>query len=104
MNRLRSFPLSRIVVLFLLAAFPALAENPKNIHPAGYVTDVAGVIAPDTKARLEALCMEVETKTGAQIAVVTVHWWDGQSVDDYAVGLYTQIGIGSKRDNAGGVM
>jgi uncharacterized protein len=101
MNRLRSFTLSPFVVLFLLAAFPALAENPKNIHPVGYVTDVAGVIASGTKARLEALCLEVETKTGAQIAVVTVHSLDGQSVEDYAVDLYKQFGIGSKRDNRG---
>jgi uncharacterized protein len=101
MNRLRSFTLRAFVVLFLLAAFSARAENSKNIHPTGYVTDVAGVIAPDTKARLEALCLEVETKTGAQIAVVTVHSLDGESVEDYAVDLYKQFGIGSKRDNRG---
>src|SRR6266436_7781439 len=101
MNRLRSFTLSPIVVLFLLAAFSARAENPKNIRPAGYVTDLAGVIASDTKARLEALCLEVQTKTGAQIAVVTVRSLDGQSVEDYAVDLYKQLGVGSKRDNRG---
>src|SRR6266478_5083060 len=101
MNRFRSFTLVPLCILLLSAAFPALAENPKNFHPAGYVTDVAGVIAPDTKARLEALCLEVETKSGAQIAVVTVHSLDGQSVEDYAVGLYKQLGIGSKRDNRG---
>lgn len=101
MNRLRSFTLRSFVALFLLAAFSARAENPKTIHPAGYVTDMAGVIAPDTKARLEALCLEVETKTGAQIAVVTLHSLDGQSVEDYAVDLYKQLGVGSKRDNRG---
>src|ERR1700720_909585 len=101
MNRFRSFTLVSLSVLFLLAVLPAQAENPKNIHPSGYVTDLAGVIAPDTKARLEALCLEVETKTGAQIAVVTVRSLDGQSVEDYAVDLYKQFGIGSKGDNRG---
>ena len=101
MNRLRSFTLSPIVVLFLLAAFSARAENPTNIHPAGYVTDLAGVIASDTKTRLESLCLEVQAKTGAQIAVVTVHSLDGQSVEDYAVDLYKQFGVGSKTDNRG---
>src|SRR6266404_6677641 len=101
MNRPRSFTLSPFVVLFLLAAFSARAENSKNIRPTGYVTDVAGVIAPETKARLEALCLEVQTKTGAQIAVVTVRSLDGQSVEDYAVDLYKQFGIGSKSDNRG---
>jgi uncharacterized protein len=101
MNRFRSFTLVSLSVLFLFAAFPALAENPKDIHPSGYVTDVAGVVAPDTKARLEALCREVEDKTGAQIAVVTVHSLEGESIESYAVDLYKQLGVGSKRDNRG---
>jgi uncharacterized protein len=101
MNRFRSFTLGILSILFLLRAFPAQAENPKNMHPNGYVTDLASVIAPDTKARLEALCLEVETKTGAQIAIVTVHSLDGESVEDYAVDVYKQFGVGSKRDNRG---
>ena len=101
MNRFRSFTLASLSVLFLLAAIPALAEDPKNIHPSGYVTDLAGVITPDTKARLEALCREVEEKTGAQIAVVTVHSLEGESVENFAVDLYKQLGVGSKRVNRG---
>jgi uncharacterized protein len=65
------------------------------------VTDLAGVIAPDTKAGLEALCLEVETKTAAQIAIVTVHSLNGETVEQYAVDLYKQFGVGSKRDNRG---
>src|SRR5712664_226804 len=101
MNRFRSFTLVSVCILLLSAAFPAPAENPKNIHPTGYVTDLASVITPDTKARLEALCHEVEAKTGAQIAVVTVHSLEGESVENFAVDLYKQLGVGSKRDNRG---
>jgi uncharacterized protein len=101
MNRFRSFTLLSLCVLLLSASFPAFAENPKNIHPSGYVTDLASAIAPDTKARLEALCREVEEKAGAQIAVVTVHSLEGESVENFAVDLYKQLGVGSKRDNRG---
>src|SRR4029077_13706383 len=101
MKRFRSFTLVALYVLWLVAAAPTLAENPKNIRPAGYVTDLAGVIAADTKARLEALCHEVEEKTGAQIAVVTVHFLEGDSVENFAVDLYKQLGVGSKSDNRG---
>ena len=104
MNRFRSFTLVPLCILLLSAAFPALAENPKNIHPSGYVTDLAGVIAPDTKARLEALCREVEEKTGAQIAVVTVHSLEGENAENFAVDLYKELGVGSKRDNRGGLL
>ena len=101
MKSFRSFTPASLCILLLLAAFPALAENPKNIHPSGYVTDLASVITPDTKARLEALCHEVEEKTGAQISVVTVHSLEGESVENFAVDLYKQLGVGSKRGNRG---
>src|SRR6266436_8129293 len=104
MNRFRCITLVSLCILLLLAAFPALAENPKNIHPSGYVTDLAGVIEPDTKARLEALCGEVEDKAGAQIAVVTVHSLEGESVENFAVDLYKELGVGSKRDNRGALL
>jgi uncharacterized protein len=94
----------RLLVLFCLMfafACAAAAEDIKKIHPTGYVTDLAGAIQPDTKARLEALCTELEQKTGAQMAIVTVHSLEGQSIENYAVDLYKQLGVGSKKDNRG---
>jgi uncharacterized protein len=77
------------------------AEKIVDIRPQGYVTDLAQVIDPATKAKLETLCAEVEQKTGAQIAVVTVDSLDGQSREDYAADLYKHLGVGSKKDNRG---
>jgi uncharacterized protein len=101
MKRFHIFSFVSLCLLLLLAALPVIGENPKDIHPSGYVTDLAGVISSDTTARLEALCREVEDKTGAQIAVVTVHSLQDESVENYAVDLYKQLGVGSKRDNRG---
>ena len=101
MKRFPSFTLVALSVLWLIAGIFTLAENPKNIHPTGYVTDLAGVVTPETKAQLEALGHEVEEKTGAQIAVVTVHSLGGDSVENFAVDLYKQLGVGSKTDNRG---
>jgi len=94
----------RLLALFCLVfafACAAAAEDLKKIHPTGYVTDLAGAIQPDTKARLEALCTELEQKTGAQMAIVTVHSLEGQSIENYAVDLYKQLGVGGKHDNRG---
>jgi len=77
------------------------AEDIKKIHPTGYVSDLAGVIAPEAKTRLEALCTEVEQKTGAQMAILTVQSLEGESVENYAVDLFKQLGVGSKKDNRG---
>jgi uncharacterized protein len=102
MKRFPSFTLVALSILWLIAAaVPTLGENPKNIHPTGYVTDLAAAITPDTKTRLEALCRAVEEKTGAQIAVVTLHSLEGDSVENFAVDLYKQLGVGSKGDNRG---
>jgi uncharacterized protein len=94
----------RLLALFCLVfafACAAAAEDLKKIHPTLYVTDLAGAIQPETKARLEALCTELEQKTGAQMAIVTVHSLEGQSIENYAVDLYKQLGVGSKHDNRG---
>jgi uncharacterized protein len=87
--------------LLILACCYVSAEKISSIRPQGYVTDLAQVIAPATKSRTEALCTEVEQKTGAQIAVVTVKSLDGQSKEDYAADLYKQLGVGTKKDNRG---
>ena len=89
-----------VVVLFTSCCF-AWAEKIADIRPQGYVTDLAHVIDPATKAKLETLCAEVQQKTGAQIAVVTVNSLDGQTKEDYAADLYKHLGVGSKQDSRG---
>ena len=101
MKRASSLKLFALFCLLLQLACVARAEDLKKIHPTGYVTDLAGAIAADTKVRLEALCTELQQKTGAQMAIVTVHSLEGQSVENYAVDLYKQLGVGSKADNRG---
>src|SRR5258706_6361509 len=96
--------LFRTAVLHCLLLFSAsfcAAEDVKKIHPSGYVSDLAGVITPEARTRLEALCDEVEQKTGAQMAIVTVQSLDGESVENYGVNLFKQLGVGSKKDNRG---
>jgi len=101
MTRAHSLKLLSWFCLILAFAGAAAGEDIKKIHATGYVTDLAGAIQPDTKARLEALCTELEQKTGAQMAIVTVHSLEGQSIENYAVDLYKQLGAGSKKDNRG---
>ncbi len=89
------------IVLLLAWCCFVWADKIADIHPQGYVTDLARVIDPATKVQLETLCAEVEQKTGAQIAVVTVNSLDGQSREDYAADLYKHLGVGSRKENRG---
>ena len=88
-------------MFLLLATCCARAEKISAIQAQGYVTDLAHVIDPATTAKIEALCAEVDQKTGAQIAVVTVASLEGETKEDYAVDLYKHLGVGSKKNNRG---
>jgi len=96
--RLR-LPVSALLLLFAL--IPAFADDIQRIVPKGYVTDLAGVIPAATRQRLESLCTELEQKTGAQLAIVTVRSLDDRPVEDYAVDLFKHLGVGAKKQASG---
>jgi uncharacterized protein len=96
-----------IVWLGLLAFWGALlpavswGEKVQDLRPQGYVSDFAHVLNSDASNRLSNLCLEVQQKTGAQIAVVTIETLDDQPIEDFASKLYQQWGIGPKNNNRG---
>lgn len=63
--------------------------------------DFAGVLSASSRDQLTALCTEVEQKTQAQIAVVTVKSLGGRTIEDYSIELATRLGIGPKSTNRG---
>lgn len=93
-----------LVGLVLSLALIAQAEKINNIKPQGYVTDLAGVINPATRQKIELLATELEQKTGAQIAVVTVNSLEGETREQYAADLYKQLGIGAKGKDNGALL
>src|ERR1700692_4231643 len=80
------------------------AEPIASLRPSNYVNDFAGVLDAATQARLNDLCLQVERKAHAQIAVVTVKSLDGQDVVSYAVALYQKWGIGAKGKDRGALI
>jgi uncharacterized protein len=100
-HRFRFF-LGALLLLFVLA--PAFADDIQKITPTSYVTDLAGVISAPTRERLEALCTELEQKTGAQLAIVTIRSLDDQPIEDYAVDLFKHLGVGSKKLDTGALL
>lgn len=70
--------------------------------PAGYVSDYAGIVPQPERQAIELLATEVESKTSAEIAVVTIPNLpeDYGSIKQYAVDLFADWGIGKKgKDN-----
>ncbi|HYV56260.1 MAG TPA: TPM domain-containing protein [Candidatus Nitrosopolaris sp.] len=73
------------VLLAALAVAAHAAPEPVIPAPQGFVTDRAGVVAPDVERRLERLLEELRQKTGAEIAVVTVD--TTAPLDDFSYAL-----------------
>lgn len=90
-----------VVWVVLCVCAVTRAEDIKQIRPTGYVTDLAGIIQPQAKAQLEALCTELDQKTGAQMAIVTVKSLDGNEIQPYANDLFKQLGVGKKKQDNG---
>lgn len=100
------FPFSKIVLrpllfLLLLCVPAARAEQVKNLKPQGYVNDFAGVLSAQAKDKLTALCAEVDQKTKAQIAIVTVSSLEGEPIEQFSIDLATAWGIGPKQKDRG---
>ncbi len=86
------------VLLFLavsLLACPAGASGPVIPPPSGYVTDAAGVLGT-WGPKTDALCREIEQRTGAEVAVLTVPTTEGLSPQEYAQAVFDRWKIGRK--------
>lgn len=94
---------AKVLAFLLILAIPAFyqAGPQAKIPPAsGYVSDFARVIKPEAKAALEGYAAELEAKTTAEVAVVTVGTVAPLTIEQYAVELFRKWGIGKKgKDN-----
>jgi uncharacterized protein len=98
--KLRS-KLTIVSLLVLVMTVVAHAEPVSQLHATGYVNDFAHVLDQNTVAQMEGVCLQVDQKAHAQIAVVTINSLDGADVDSYAVDLFKSWGIGDKSSNRG---
>jgi uncharacterized protein len=100
MGRLLQMKKQGVSVLLFLWVTLAHAQQIQIPSPRGYVNDFAGVINEDDEEKIHVLGLELEQKTGAQLAVVTVHEMGGMTAEEYSVKLFEAWGIGDKiKDN-----
>lgn len=73
--------------------------NPRTARGA-WVSDMAGVISDQAESALNALLADLERRTTAEIAVVTVRNTSGETPKEFATALFNRWGIGKKgKDN-----
>ncbi|WP_447980354.1 TPM domain-containing protein [Candidatus Nitrospira bockiana] len=99
-----------LVLLCAVLAIPGpLAATPPDRaavpEPLGYVTDHAGVLDADWKARIRSVCQDLERKTGVEMVVVAVpNQAAFRSVADFASAVYQRWGVGSAQQEHGVVI
>jgi uncharacterized protein len=97
----RSLWTALIVATALFAiCLPALGQSGKFPRPVGHVNDFAGFLSFDTERILNEMAQEVKAKTGAEIAVVALRTTGGEDIEEYAIELFMDWGLGQRgRDN-----
>lgn len=91
--------LKRISIIALLVILPAVSYA--FPAPTGFVNDLAGVIDPAVSSKLESYLSSFESQTGVEIAIATVPSLDDRPIEDFAVDMYKQWGVGKKGKDMG---
>jgi uncharacterized protein len=94
---------SFVLLAFLLPAAAAWAERVEDLpKPTDYVSDYAHALSPETVARLDNLCGQLDhSKTNAQVAIVTLRNLNGDDKADFANRLEEKWKVGKKGSDRG---
>jgi uncharacterized protein len=96
-----------LIVSFSFAALLAVGlpgfgqQIPAKPNPPHLVNDLAHVMTPDQEAALENKLVAYDDSTSIQIAIVTVPSIGDDGIDDYALKILRDWGVGNKKTNNG---
>ena len=83
-------------------SFFASAQNiPSRPNPPRLVNDFAGVLSPSEVQQLEQQLVAYDDSTSNQIAIVTVKTLDDYPIEEYALKILRDWGVGNKKTNNG---
>lgn len=90
---------------FAVSVSAQLSIPPKPSAAQGiYVQDYAHVLSEADKQKILRLGQELDNKTTAQIAVLTVDSLKGQPIEDFSLAVLRSWGIGNKEKNNGALL
>ncbi|MEK6861031.1 MAG: TPM domain-containing protein, partial [Nanoarchaeota archaeon] len=87
------------LILFIAVFHIAVANHVPR--PIGYVNDFADIISDDYQVGINNLINEIEKNTTIEIAVATVDSLKGDAIENFAVELFKEWGIGEKNKDNG---
>jgi uncharacterized protein len=96
-----------LYILLSLALFIAAAPSgygqkaPPRPDPPRLVNDIAGVMTPDQVSALESKLKAYDDSTSNQVVIVTVPTTGDYAIEDYALAILRDWGVGTKKNNNG---
>lgn len=93
-----------VLLLFIFFLIPSLlSAEPElpDLDRGPGIYDFAGLVDSTREAEINALIEEIEAKTSAEIAVVTITSLEGGSLEDFSIRLFEKAGIGKKEKDNG---
>jgi uncharacterized protein len=99
--RLKTFIAS---VLVLVSLFASAQNIPARPNPPRLVNDLAGVLSASEAQQLEQQLVAYDDSTSNQIAIVTVKTLDDYPIEEYALKILRDWGVGNKKTNNGVVI
>lgn len=90
--------------VLLLVPSAACGQGLDALVPRGYVNDFALALSPETRDQLSKMCVELDDRAHAQIAVVTLHSLDGVDSNAATAQLYTRWVIGYPPEDRGAMV
>lgn len=90
-----------VIVCFWILGIENSFAAYKAPKPVGYVNDFAYVLSDDSTAKLNGIIKELQSKTGAEVVVVTLKSLDGYPIEDVGLAIGRQWKVGQKGKNNG---
>ena len=102
MKRFLIYLVLLLQTFFAACAFAAPPIPPRPSAGSGiYVQDYAGVINDTDKQKILSIGQDLDNKTTAPVAVLTINSLEGESIEDYALAVLRNWGVGNKEKNNG---
>ena len=98
-------PAACLIVLGLALVLGAPTGAAKEVpYLTARVNDVAGIVPQPVRERLESRLEDLERRTGAQLAVLTVDSLDGDTIEDFANRVFVTWRLGRQQVNDGALL
>ena len=93
------------MIWIVFGSFLATAQNvPSKPNPPKLVNDLADVLSADEEARLERKLVAYDDSTSNQVVILTIKTLEGYPIEEYALKVFRDWGVGNKTTNNGVLM